>query len=342
MKASESTVFVEAPARLHFGMLDIGGSFGRRFGGIGAALPAPSLLIEASRAREMLADGPDHRRALEFARRFLAHYGIDGGVQVRVRRALPKHAGLGSGTQLALAVGRALAELYRLPTDAASLAAATQRETRSGVGTWIFAHGGLVVEGGRRVGVPGPAPLLARLPIPDSWRCVIAIPRGEVGLNGAGEADAFARLEPSSHDAERIAHLVLLGLLPAVAEGDLRTFGAALTEIQRINGSWFAAAQGGVFAPGETAALVQLMASLGAAGVGQSSWGPTAYGIVEGDEASDALATHVRAVIPDGVVYVGRFANFGARVRRAPPLGGGGYLDVGSFLVGDESSTSSP
>ena len=342
MTASESTVFVEAPARVHFGMLDIGGSFGRRFGGIGAALPAPSLLIEASRARAMFADGPDHRRALEFARRFLAHHGIDDGVRVQVHRALPKHAGLGSGTQLALAVGRALAELYRLPTDAASLASATQRETRSAVGTWVFAHGGLVVEGGRRVGASGPAPLLARLSIPDSWRCVVAIPRGEVGLHGAGEAEAFARLEPSPRDAERIAHLVLLGLLPAVVESDLRTFGAALTEIQRINGSWFAAAQGGVFAHGETAALVQLMASLGAAGVGQSSWGPTAYGIVEGNEASDALAEHVRAVIPDGVVYDGHFANVGGRVRHAPALDPEAYRDVGSLLVGDESSTSSP
>ena len=59
-------------------------------------------------------------------------------------------------------------------------------------------------------------------------------------------------------------------------------------------------------------------------------------------EASDALAEHVRAVIPEGVVYDGHFANFGAHVRHAPALDAEAYRDVGSLLVGDESSTSSP
>ena len=40
-------VFVEAPARLHFGVLDLRGDLGRRFGGVGAAVPSPSLLLEA-------------------------------------------------------------------------------------------------------------------------------------------------------------------------------------------------------------------------------------------------------------------------------------------------------
>src|SRR2546427_144640 len=38
-------VFVEAPARLHFGVLDLRGDLGRRFGGIGAAGAGPSVLL---------------------------------------------------------------------------------------------------------------------------------------------------------------------------------------------------------------------------------------------------------------------------------------------------------
>jgi len=52
-------VFVEAPARLHFGVLDLRGDLGRRFGGIGAAVPAPSLLLEARRAASPPADSRD-------------------------------------------------------------------------------------------------------------------------------------------------------------------------------------------------------------------------------------------------------------------------------------------
>jgi len=135
-------VFVEAPARLHFGVLDLRGDLGRRFGGIGAAAPAPSLLLEARPAGELKAEGPDAARALEFARRFARHHGLDLRLHFCLHRSIPAHAGLGSGTQLALAVARASAELSGLPTDVTALARAVERGRRSGVGTWTFAYGG--------------------------------------------------------------------------------------------------------------------------------------------------------------------------------------------------------
>ena len=159
-------VFVEAPARLHFGVLDLRGDLGRRFGGIGAAVPAPSLLLEARPSPDLRAEGPDAARALAFAQRFAAHHGIPPRVHLCLHRTIPPHAGLGSGTQLALAVARATAELYGLPTEVTTLARAVDRGRRSAVGTWTFALGGFVVEGGRRPGDEAPAPLLARLPMP--------------------------------------------------------------------------------------------------------------------------------------------------------------------------------
>ena len=59
-------VFVEAPARLHFGVLDLRGALGRRFGGIGAAAPSPTLLVSASPAAVLEVDGEDADRAAEF------------------------------------------------------------------------------------------------------------------------------------------------------------------------------------------------------------------------------------------------------------------------------------
>lgn len=311
-------VFVEAPARLHFGVLDLRGDLGRRFGGIGAAVPAPSLLVEARRAVALGAEGPDAKRALEFARRFAAYHGLDAGVHFCLHRAIPAHAGLGSGTQLALAVARATAELYGLPADVATLARAVDRGRRSGVGTWTFAYGGFVLEGGRKSDEATIAPLLSRLPIPASWRCVVVVPRGKPGLAADEEAAAFARLpSPPARDVARVAHLVLLQLLPAVAEGDLASFGGALTEVQRITGGWFAPAQGGVFAPGATGELVERLREWGAVGVGQSSWGPAVYGIVGEAGAARALAERVRGVLePGGAVYEGGFSATGARVWR--------------------------
>src|SRR5207244_2267127 len=73
------------------------------------------------------------------------------------------------------------------------LARAVERGRRSGVGTWTFAHGGFVLEGGRRDLAEHVAPLLARLPIPASWRCVLAVPKGSPGLAGDEEAAALGR-----------------------------------------------------------------------------------------------------------------------------------------------------
>jgi len=318
---SDETVFVETAARLHFGVLDLRGARGRWFGGIGAAAPAPTLLVSASRAATLEVGGDDGERATGFARAFFAYHQLDPAARVTVHRALPPHAGLGSGTQLALAVARALAELHGVETSAAALSAAVGRGQRSAVGTWTFAGGGLVVEGGRRAESDAIGPLIARLPFPASWRCIVALPQRAASMIGDDEAAALAALPPPPDgEVEHIAHLVLMVLLPALAERDLATFGRALTSIQRITGQWFAPVQGGAFAPGPSAELVRRMGEWGAAGVGQSSWGPAVYGIVDGEDAGARLADRVRDALDrcgGGAVYEGQFRAEGARVWRA-------------------------
>jgi beta-RFAP synthase len=318
MMPSNETVFVEAPARLHFGVLDLRGGLGRWFGGIGAAAPTPTLLVSARRSGELEVSGEDSGRAERFARRVLACHGIQGGARLAIERSLPSHAGLGSGTQLALSVARALAELYGVGTDAAELARAAGRARRSAIGTYVFTGGGLVVEGGRRRGSEDIAPLVARLPFPPAWWCVVGVPHAATGMSGAAERAAFAELpEPDQRDVERVAHLVLMGLLPSLADADLAAFGEALSAIQSITGRWFGLVQGGTFARGPSEELVRSMAEWGAPGVGQSSWGPAVYGIVDGEDSGRRLAAQVRARLgAAGSVFAGPFPSRGARVWR--------------------------
>jgi beta-RFAP synthase len=315
---SADAIYVEAPARLHFGVLDLRGSLGRWFGGIGAAAPAPTLLVSAHADTRLDVSGDDAGRAEEFARHFLAHHRLAAGARIVVHRALQPHAGLGSGTQLALAVARALADLHGIRADAPGLARAVGRARRSAIGTWTFAGGGLVVEGGRRRDRDDCGPLISRLPLPQSWRCVVAVPEGAPGISGADEAAAFAALPPpAAAEVEQVAHLVLMALLPSAAEGDLPTFGAALTRVQEITGGWFAPIQGGAFAPGPGRTLLDRMRQWGVPAIGQSSWGPAVYGIVGNAEAGRALARRVGELLGrDARVYEGPFRTDGARVWR--------------------------
>ncbi len=304
-------VVVEAPARLHLGVLDLRGDLGRRFGGLGAALQAPSLRLEARPAATLVVDGEDALRVTEFARRFLGYHRIPGGAHLSLRRGIPTHAGLGSGTQLALATARALAELFDTPRDAAGLATAVGRAQRSAIGTWAFEQGGFLLEGGRRSGRETPATLLLRRAMPEAWRAVLVIPEVEAGLSGQAEERAFRELPPPPASlVERIAHRVLMGVLPALAEADLPSFGRAVTEVQVLVGEMFAPVQGDRFASAPAAALVADMLAMGAAGAGQSSWGPAVFGLFP-DEASAAAVAHRLA--GRGAVVVTGFANGGAR-----------------------------
>jgi beta-RFAP synthase len=310
-----TSVRVEAPARLHMGMLDAACGGARRFGGLGVALSHPAAVVEASSSDDITAEGPDAERALAVARRSREALGLPGGVGVRVVEAIPPHVGLGSGTKLALAVTAALAALAGQTPEPGTIARAAGRGARSAVGLWTFVLGGLVVEGGRRPGVERPAPLLARHAMPDEWRCVLVIPHAEPGLSGRAEEEAFGQLRPDSDRAALIAQVVLTSLLPGLAERDLAEFGAALTRVQRLVGESFASVQGGVFHP-RAGDLVDALLRLGAAGAGQSSWGPAVYGIVGDEQAGSELARRMDTELAGGGrVEVVSFDNRGAQVE---------------------------
>lgn len=310
-----TVVQIEAPARLHFGMFDLTGSLGRRFGGIGVAVTRPAVILEAKPDVELTADGPDAERAVAFARRYMDATGIRAGAHLHIERSIPRHVGLGSGTKLGLAVAQALATLYDQSDAPYTLAQAVGRGQRSAVGLWTYARGGFVVEGGRRLDEDAPAPLLLQYPMPERWRCVLAIPDGFGGLSGTTEADAFARLEPPATKAAQIAHLVLMVLLPALVEERLDEFGAALTQVQSLVGECFSPIQGDRFSNPRSAELIEAMLDWGVAGAGQSSWGPTVYGLVADEDQGRAVAARAEALLAGhGHVEVVAFDNRGARV----------------------------
>jgi beta-ribofuranosylaminobenzene 5'-phosphate synthase len=311
-------IVVTAPARLHFGMLDPAGIGERRYGGFGVGVEYPRVVVGLSRRpdEEVIVSGLQRERAAEFACRARAAFGFDPGLDVAVYEAVPPHAGLGSGTKLGLAIARGVAELARIQARPEQLALACGRGARSSVGSWTFAAPGLVVEAGVRER-DSISPLVARHSMPDRWRCVLALPLGAEGLSGDAEDRFFSALE---HDLDaiepRVSRLLLTDLLPGLLAGDIAEFGLALTEIQRDIGSMFAAQQGGVFHP-RAAPLVDSLLALGVGAVGQSSWGPSVYGIVDSPERATEVADRLRTATGSGTdIRVVDFDRRGAVVAR--------------------------
>src|SRR5437660_10762195 len=100
---------VETGSRLHFGLLRPAAAPGERaFGGCGLMVQAPAVRVAVRPAAAWDADGPAAGRALAFARRCADALGGAGPHHVTVEACPPEHVGLGVGTQLGLAVARAL------------------------------------------------------------------------------------------------------------------------------------------------------------------------------------------------------------------------------------------
>lgn len=285
-----SRVLVEAPARLHLGFFDLNGGLGRRFGSLGVALDGLSTRVAVGRGAEIRASGPQAERATVFARRTLEHLGLESGVRVQIEQALAEHVGLGSGTQLALAVGSAVARLHGLRPTAHEIAIALHRGQRSGIGIGAFEQGGFLVDGGHDGSANRAPRVLSRLEIPTAWRWILVFDDRYRGLSGAAEKQAFKDLPPFPEaEAARLCRLVLMQLLPALAEGDIERFGQALTSLQDRVGDYFAPAQGGRYASPPVASALDRLRRAGAAAVGQTSWGPTGFALARDSAQARAL-----------------------------------------------------
>jgi beta-RFAP synthase len=296
------SVTVLAPARLHLGFLDLNGGLGRRFGSLGLAIDAPATRLSLRRAATTGVEGAEAERAARHLDLLALRFGLASTYRLMIRDAIPAHAGLGSGTQLALAVAAALRRLEGLPPDTTGDAAFLQRGERSGIGVGLFERGGLIVDGGRGERTATP-PIIARMEFPSEWRVILVLDPRVQGAHGPQERAAFAQLAPfEAGAAAEICRLVLVKALPALAERDLASFGDAIARLQEIVGHYFAPAQGG--APYMSASVAEVMRELrkrGARGTGQSSWGPTGFAFA----ASAAEAQHLRDCLREKVLALG-------------------------------------
>lgn len=312
-------VEIFAPARLHLGFLDLNGNLGRRFGSLGLAIDGMGTRLSMSHAEAAQARGPSAERALSYLTKAAAALDLPDTLKITVKQAIPEHVGLGSGTQLGLAVAAGLARMNGMTMDAPILAATIDRGARSGIGIGTFAQGGFIVDGGR--GGDETPPLIARMDFPAAWRMLLIFDRGMSGLHGDRERTAFQQLPPMDEAiAGRLCRLLVMRLLPGLAVQDFPGVAESLAEIQNRVGDHFAAAQGGRYASANVAGILAWLRGQGLIGVGQTSWGPTGFALVESAvRASDvetALRREFKDTSLDFLVVAAR--NTGAEIKAGP------------------------
>ena len=349
-----TAVEVRTPARLHLGLLSFGDPTLRAYGGLGVMIDAPGVVVRLRRHSELSGAGPLGTRALAFARECVRAWGLgpEATCAIEVVAAPRAHVGLGSGTQLALAVAAGMRQLFCpwpheqsasalvLPVvgqrhfdtaEAISLARGVGRGRRSSVGIHGFSGGGLIVEAGKYAPPPSAAseveagggshevsPLVARVHLPAEWRCVVIIQRDAEGLHGEAEKAAFADLPPVERAlSAELARIALMELVPAALEGKFAEFSAAVGRYGQLAGLPFASHTAGLPQTESTRQLLELLAELGFCGSAQSSWGPAVMACCPSAQAAEQLVEtfQTRGLSQRHDLWITRFDNRGAMLN---------------------------
>lgn len=333
-EVAHSEVEVVTPGRLHFGMLSFGQPLGRSFGGLGAMVAGCGITVRMKRATTFSAASHVGKRAIGVAQRCADAWGLDeqSCCSIEVLDIPRQHIGLGTGTQLALAIAAGMQRLYvdgsgdvkqsMSADDAAALAQAAGRGLRSSVGVYGFGAGGIILESGKLQGEVT-APLVSRVAVPEAWRVVLFVQREAEGLHGDAERTAFAGLElvPIELTAE-LTRLAVMEVLPATLSGRFIDFASAITAYGKLAGKPFERASSRLPYAGATARLFEWLDLEGIQGYAQSSWGPAVVALCESCVEADSLVSAAKAagITEQHEIRIAAFDNRGAIVREADDI----------------------
>lgn len=319
-------ITLEAPSRLHFGLVDLGGVTRRAFGGIGCFLQNPSTLIRFSPVRTGLRVGgstPEYLRSdLDFAIAALQERFPNAIGEVEVFRTPLSHAGLGSKTSAVLGCLKSVVLGNSLNIDDDGLKRMSRRGGASGVGVHGFFEGGMIVDCGHAERPHGPwlpsgaydiesLPLKTlRIPMPSTWKVHLMVPPGSI-VSGDNERAFFERSTPLARE-EVLQALAAIwhGIVPAVLGVDLKLFHESLMDLSRCG-----LKQKELQAQPGSRDLLNSIDGLGNFAAGMSSMGPLVFAVSEGsNSAAESLMVLCDEV---GATYLGStcFANSGFMVK---------------------------
>jgi len=264
---------IRAPARLHLGFIPGSESAAQR-GSAAVAISEPELRLRMRKSGGIRVTGAYSDEFFSLARRFLAEYAPDRGVEMLVESGIRRHTGLGSGTRMALSMGMGISRLYGLDIDPYEMAEFFGRGRNSKAGLETLLKGGFVIAFGETS--------LSVIP-PEDWVFVVAVPNVRHGFFGDKERQVMRELEDFVEAEKDVTNLLIDG----IRKGDINGAGEALNMLDDLTGERFAPTQHGKYTETVMGKAVSYGKSMGAYGAGQSSWGLPVYFLTREEKAEE-------------------------------------------------------
>jgi beta-ribofuranosylaminobenzene 5'-phosphate synthase len=309
-----NAVEIKTSARLHLGFYNYL-TDNIAYGSIGVAIDKPLIRIIVRRSNGLKVKNYTDTNVWDIIDNVVEKLGIDN-FELEIYSMIPRHVGLGSTTQLTLSIAYALNILYGLGYTVEELAVKTGRGFVSGIGLWVFKLGGLIIDSGRIISSGKLKPprntnelpqLITRISVPRNWRFIVLIPKNIKGLHGRREEEILSKPKKIPAMTQyRIYKILLLKLIPSILRNEPESFGKALTEIQELTGKYFARYQGGIYCCREAEIIANILTRHEVYGVGQSSWGPTIYGLIDTSRNTGKLLREIIRDVENNGVSLGK------------------------------------
>ncbi len=276
-------IIINAPARLHFGFGKSGEGTVKSVGLAVEGFGELKISLCAAEADRIVAPPSVKAVIADYLKKWRRLFAkpSETAVEITVTSHPPPHSGLGSGTQLAMSMIHGLGRLNGIKIDPETAASKMGRLKRSVVGLNAWLGGGFII-GNRKN--------CHRYRLPKAWRILLLTDDRLEGLSGRNEERAFIELSHRLCGGPQSAEIVERRLPAAVHSGDFPAFADAVTDLQKAMAQLFADFQGGAFSSPRIAEAVKLLPR---PGVGQSSWGPTAFALF----ADQKTAENYRRVV---------------------------------------------
>lgn len=330
-------LIIRTPSRLHVTLIDLNGKYGRIDGGVGITTRKPSLVLEAHDGCEdvqiefvnpdsdyLSSNTRDDYQSKIFSAcgKINEYLQVKDGHHFKLREIFPSHSGLGSGTQLSLAVAKLILKMNDQDLPAPEIAEIVGRGGTSGIGVASFDQGGFIVDGGHRKSVKNeflpssaskaaPPPIIARYDFPEDWKIILVIPQVKRKVFGDGEVNIFQKYCPIPlGEVQELIHILFMKMMPSVIEEDLDHFGESINMVQNIGFKRIELSLQNPFIKD----LMNNLRSSGAAGVGMSSFGPTVYAITDTNSKNILKAARNMMRDKEGEIILTTSQNSGAHI----------------------------
>ncbi len=256
-------------SRLHFGFLNLKSQETYSFGGMGLSIDKYPTTITVTKARKFKSNLSEvlNKKIKKF---FLINK-LNSNIQIDCIQKPESHIGLGSGTQLTLAIEEALNKIYELKYTNCEI---FKRAYRSGIGYNSYNNGGFIVDSPKRD--LNNNKIIFKCNFPKHWKIILLFDRNMKGTYGKKEEKFFLSNNISSI-RKKLSDITLNEIIPSVIYEDFDIFARSLTQFQKLNSSFYTSIQKSIHLSTDIADIIKKIRSNFNIASGQSSWGPTSY-----------------------------------------------------------------